>query len=115
MDYDKLIERLNDPDCCDECTYEENRACAGSAKCVLSEYSAAALSTLRAENEKMQEELARVTEERDAAINDLEHLMLVVNSGECCKMCKHDHEHLTGPCAGQSTRCDPKWRGIKED
>ena len=106
---------------------------------------ATALSTLQAENEKLRADLARVTEElndlraqwdmyggddgitaiyaelervkaeRDAAINDLEHLMLVVNSGECCMMCKHDHEHLTGPCAGQSTRCDPEWRGIKEE
>ena len=39
-------------------------------------------------------ELEQVKAERDAAVKDLEHLMLVVNSGECCKMCKHDHEHL---------------------
>ena len=58
MDYDKLIERLNAPDCCDKCTYEEKRACAGSAKCVLSEYSAAALSALQAENEELRAELA---------------------------------------------------------
>ena len=91
-----------------------------------------ALSTLQAENEKLRveaegmrsnwyksveevkklrAELEQVKQERDAAVTDLERLMLVVNSGECCMMCKHDHEHLTGPCAGQSTRCEPKWRG----
>ena len=76
---------------------------------------ATALSTLQAENEKLRAELKQVKEERDAAVADLEHLMLVVNSGECCMMCKHDHEHLTGPCAGQSTRCEPEWRGPKKE
>ena len=57
----------------------------------------------------------QVKRERDAAVADLEHLMLVVNAGECCMMCKHDHEHLTGPCAGQSTRCEPEWRGPQKE
>ena len=52
MDIEKLIERLKEPDC-DECTYEEKRECAGSAKCVLSGYAAEALSTLQAENENL--------------------------------------------------------------
>lgn len=56
MDIEKLIERLKEPDC-DECTYEEKRECAGSAKCVLSGYAAEALSTLQAENEKLRAEL----------------------------------------------------------
>ena len=56
MDVEKLIERLKEPDC-DECTYEEKRECAGSAKCVLSGYAAEALSTLQAENEKLRAEL----------------------------------------------------------
>ena len=59
-------------------------------------------------------DLEQVKRERETAVADLEHLMLVVNSGECCTMCKHDHEHLTGPCAGQSTRCKPEWRGPKK-
>lgn len=56
MDIEKLIERLKEPDC-DECTYEEKRECAGSAKCVLSGYAAEALSTLQAENEKLREKI----------------------------------------------------------
>ena len=56
MDIEKLIERLKEPDC-DECTYEEKRECAGSAKCVLSGYAAEALSTLQAENEKLKDQL----------------------------------------------------------
>ena len=56
MDLEKLIERLKEPDC-DECTYEEKRECAGSAKCVLSGYAAEALSTLQAENEKLREKI----------------------------------------------------------
>ena len=59
--------------------------------------------------------LEQAKRERDAAVADLEHLMLVFNSGECCMMCKHDHEHLTGPCAGTSTRCEPEWRGLKKE
>ena len=74
-----------------------------------------AFSTLQAENEKLRAELEQVKRERDAAVADLEHLMLVVNAGECCMMCKHDHEHLTGPCAGQSTRCEPEWRGPQKE
>lgn len=56
MDIEKLIERLKEPDC-DECTYEEKRECAGSAKCVLSGYAAEALSTLQTENEKLKDQL----------------------------------------------------------
>ena len=56
MDIEKLIERLKEPDC-DECTYEEKRECAGSAKCVLSGYAAEALSALQAENEKLKDQL----------------------------------------------------------
>ena len=95
MDIEKLIERLKEPDC-DECTYEEKRECAGSAKCVLSGYAAEALSTLQtenaqlrgeleyeqehanayheecgqweAENEKLQAELEQMKVERDAAV-----------------------------------------------
>lgn len=58
MDIEKLIERLKEPDC-DECTYEEKRECAGSAKCVLSGYAAEALSTLQAENEKLRADVVR--------------------------------------------------------
>ena len=66
MDIEKLIERLKEPDC-DECTYEEKRECAGSAKCVLSGYAAEALSTLQAENEKLRAELEQVKAELNAA------------------------------------------------
>ena len=65
MDIEKLIERLKEPDC-DECTYEEKRECAGSAKCVLSGYAAEALSTLQAENARLREELEYEREHANA-------------------------------------------------
>ena len=66
MDIEKLIERLKEPDC-DECTYEEKRECAGSAKCVLSGYAAEALSTLQAENENLRAEL-NICKEKNAGL-----------------------------------------------
>ena len=75
MDIEKLIERLKEPDC-DECTYEEKRECAGSAKCVLSGYAVEALSTLQAENEKLRAELEQVKNERDSARATLNWLKL---------------------------------------
>lgn len=81
MDIEKLIERLKEPDC-DECTYEEKRECAGSAKCVLSGYAAEALSALQAENEKLRAELEQVKAGRDAAIEYLREI-------EWCAGCKH--------------------------
>lgn len=108
MDYNKLIDDLRWwAEQCDR----TNHGC--QARRILSD-AATALSTLQAENERLRTDLEQVKRERETAVADLEHLMLVVNSGECCTMCKHDHEHLTGPCAGQSTRCKPEWRGPKK-
>lgn len=133
MDIEKLIERLKEPDC-DECTYEEKRECAGSAKCVLSGYAAEALSTLQAENarlreeleyerehanayheecgqweaenEKLRAELEQVKRERDAAIRDLRYL------GDCVT-CKYNK----APCPREDIghkNCF-QWRGQKEE
>ena len=133
MDIEKLIEAVRlcgstpKADQCKQCAYWSG---GDMSKCIprMTTDAATALSTLqienqalrnaangfKAENEKLRAELEQVKREREAAVADLEHLMLVVNSGECCTMCKHDHEHLTGPCAGQSTRCEPEWRGPKK-
>ena len=73
MDIEKLIERLKEPDC-DECTYEEKRECAGSAKCVLSGNAAEALSALQAENEKLRAEMEQVKAERDAAVEAVKNM-----------------------------------------
>ena len=112
MDIEKLIERLKEPDC-DECTYEEKRECAGSAKCVLSGYAAEALSTLQAENEKLRAELEQAKRERDAAVDCC--------SGYCAsclfvKDCaKHDMNDAA-PTRWYYGDCeDWEWRGWKED
>ena len=111
MDIEKLIERLKEPDC-DECTYEEKRECAGSAKCVLSGYAAEALSTLQAENEKLRAEVERVKRERDAAVKAVERV-------RSCKDCGHYTGEWTPPCkeCQDSEEHHPyfKWRGQKKD
>ena len=121
MDIEKLIERLKEPDC-DECTYEEKRECAGSAKCVLSGYAAEALSTLQAENEKLRAELERVKRERDSALKDLERLCRD-DVGPCemaiCELCAYN----SGVQCSSSDRqiCDGynvfnwKWRGPQKE
>lgn len=101
MDYDKLIERMKEPDC-DECTYEEKQVCAGSARCVLFEYATECIEELRAN-------LERVTAERDAAISDLETVMAY--RYDACKVCKTSQCYVRGG----TKPCLPKWRGIKED
>ena len=137
MDIEKLIERLKEPDC-DECTYEEKRECAGSAKCVLSGYAAEAFSTLQTENEKLLDENRRWSEatrtlscaienlraeleqvkrcikiiekQRDAAIKELENYMVqdVLDGNEPCGICAKASDI---PCE----YCNPKWSGPKED
>ena len=92
MDYDKLIERLR------ECgTYGfKQEECRDAAL---------AIETLRAD-------LARVTAERDVAIEDLEEIMF--KGGHNIDTC---HFCTNGQCYGRggTQTCEPKWRGIKED
>ena len=112
MDIEKLIERLNELyrslrlDGEQQCSPEINTVAFGLMD------AATALSTLQAENEKMQEELARVTAERDAAIKSIPH---------DCKTCAYhtvffngctpDHD-CTNPDGGCSNNYDRwKWRG----
>ena len=112
MDYDKLIEAsLKILDLCMN--------------------AAAAIKTLRAENEKLKEkvedarlegyakgvgeinaDLARVTAERDGAIEDLEEIMF--KGGHNIDTC---HFCANGQCYGRGGTqvCNPLWRGIKED
>ena len=66
---------------------------------------ATAIETLRAD-------LARVTAERDAAVEDLEEIMF--KGGHNIDTC---HFCTNGQCYGRGGTqvCEPKWRGIKED
>ena len=76
------------------------------------EQAATALSTFRAENEKLRAELEHVKSERDAAISDLETIMAYGGGNlDTCQYCKN------GQCyaRGGTKLCLPKWRGIKED
>ena len=97
MDYDKLIERLR-----------RRGLSNGSAlgpHSGLYEEAATAIETLRAD-------LARVTAERDAAIEDLEEIMF--KGGHNIDTC---HFCANGQCYGRGGTqvCNPLWRGIKED
>ena len=63
--------------------------------------------------ESLQAQLAESQRRERAAVEDLEWLMLRGDSADCCTLCEHDHTH-NGPCAGQSTKCEPKWRGPQQ-
>lgn len=97
MDYDKLIERLKQHGVA--CVRTHGRYCS------ICDDAALAIETLRAE-------LARVTAERDAAIEDLEEIMF--KGGHNIDTC---HFCTNGQCYGRggTQACEPKWRGIKED
>lgn len=92
MDYDKLIERLKS-------------AAGGPEGIQMCQDAATAIETLRAD-------LARVTAERDGAVEDLEEIML--KGGHNIDTC---HFCTNGQCYGRggTQACEPKWRGIKED
>lgn len=97
MDYDKLIEHLR-------------RRGLGNGSALgphsgLYDEAATAIETLRAD-------LARVTAERDGAVEDLEEIML--KGGHNIDTC---HFCTNGQCYGRggTQACEPKWRGIKEN
>ena len=127
MDIEKLIEKLHDASQSQIGMWAEDNS-------AVIEKSAAALSTLQAENEKLRgdvvrfndmlasyqnvlvpelrAELERVKVERDAAISDLETIMAYGGGNlDTCQYCKN------GQCyaRGGTKPCLPKWRGKKEE
>lgn len=92
MDYDKLIEWL--------------RGCAGTPHTVqMCNDAATAIEGLRAD-------LARVTAERDGAIEDLEEIMFKGRRNiDTCEYCKNAKCYARGGIQA----CNPVWRGIEED
>ena len=99
MDFDKLIERLKaEGNITDYLTLE-------ITDLELLDEATTAIETLRAD-------LARVTAERDAAIEDLEEIMFKGGPNiDTCHFCAN------GQCYGRGGTqvCNPLWRGIKED
>ena len=67
---------------------------------------------LYAERETLRTDLARVTAERDAAMQDLEEIMF--KGGHNIDTC---HFCTNGQCYGRGGTqcCEPKWRGIKKE
>lgn len=59
---------------------------------------------------QLREGLARVTAEREAAVEGLENYMVqnVINGNAPCEICANARET---PCEG----CDPKWRGPQKE
>ena len=100
MDYDKLIEQAKNDAKGSHPVVPSWAAIVDKKQ--LKEY-ATAIETLRAD-------LARVTAERDAAVEELENYMVqdVVEGNEPCGICA---KASATPCEC----CDPKWRGIQED
>lgn len=104
MDYDKLIERLNTK-------MQSYASYTDSEFAHVMEDAITAIETLRAD-------LARMTEERVAAVADMEALMWF--SGEGCRICAHAIEVHREPYVRldcdreKGTDCSPKWRGVKE-
>jgi len=75
------------------------------------EQAATALSTLQAENEKLQAELEQVKREKDAAASDLESVMAYRGDNlDTCQFCKNGQCHVRGG----TKQCLPQWRGQKE-
>lgn len=89
MDYDKLIEELYDG------AHPQNK----------NWKAATAIETLHAD-------LARVTAERDGAIEDLEEIMFKGRRNiDTCEYCKNAKCYARGGIQA----CNPVWRGIEED
>ena len=92
MDYDKLIERLKS-------------AAGGPEGIKMCHDAALAIKALR-------DDLARVTAERDGAIEDLEETMFKGRRNiDTCEYCKNAKCYARGGIQA----CNPVWRGIEED
>ena len=116
MDYDKLIEQLNDwnekyiSNLCGDRTIKCEEYCIKD-DCLIVK-AATALSTLQAENEKLRADLEQAKAEHDAAISDLETIMAYGGGNlDTCQYCKN------GQCyaRGGTKLCLPQWRGQKEE
>ena len=110
MDIEKLIEQLRK-----SADFDDYPIVASFAAIIEKKYlrdAATALSTLRAENEKLRADLEQAKAEHDAAISDLETIMAYGGGNlDTCQYCKN------GQCyaRGGTKLCLPKWRSIKED
>lgn len=68
---------------------------------------------------RLREKLAKVTAEKNAAINDMEALMWY--GGDGCNICQHCVEVHRKPYVrlacelGNRSHCDPKWLGLREE
>ena len=107
MDIEKLIRRLrNDAD-----AYRNGetlgRAFADQEDVL--DNAATALSTLKAENEKLRVELEEVKRDRDAARSDIE--TALAYGMKDCELCKNSQCYVRGG----TKPCLPKWRGQKEE
>lgn len=56
--------------------------------------------------------IKELTKERDAAIADIESMILNVKSNITCRYCKH-YANISGCKALMNEDCEPEWRGIK--
>lgn len=95
MDYDKLIERLK-------------KASADGSWNTLADYAHKAATSI----ETLRGDLARVTAERDAAVDDLETIMLAGGQNtDTCMYCKN------AQCYGRggSQLCSPQWRDPRKE
>lgn len=114
MDYEKLIEQAK-KDAKGDYPIVPNWAAIVDKKRI-GEY-ATALSTLRAENEKLRAELEQVKRERDAAISDLTYIAQTYPVDLCddlvCQYCKHYPNVNTG-CPGWTENDCFEWRGPEE-
>ena len=102
MDIEKLIKRLR---------YFGGELGATPLNNVIGQYmldAADVLFILQVENEKLRNELARVTAKRDAAVSDLELFAT-------CDTCKFGEMKMAYDCLGCDHASNWKWRGQKED
>ena len=96
MDYDRLIERLK----------------SFTVKVADEEWTPLVCLDAVVAVENLRAHLARVTAERDAAVQDLEEIMF--KGGHNIDTC---HFCTNGQCYGRGGTqcCEPKWRGIKKE
>ena len=108
MDYDEKIQILR------ACSSKKGERCSscpafgkGNRNCMRNAMKDAANAI-----ERLQADLARMTAERDAAVEDLEEIMF--KGGHNIDTC---HFCTNGQCYGRGGTqvCEPKWRGQKEN
>ena len=96
MDIEKLIKRLYCPQI-HSCPMDGEYPSCNACQKLLVEDIATALSTLRAENEKLRAGLEQAKAERDAAISDLETIMAYGGGNlDTCQYCKNGQCYARG-------------------